>query len=266
MKYALITNREKDPSGRCTEEAAGYLEKCGGEVLYLNTDDSVPKEADILVTFGGDGTLLHAAYQASEMDKPILGVNTGTLGYLTELEPSELSLLEKLEKGEYTVEKRMLLAVDVEREGKLVYHSDALNDVVCTHGEIMRVIPLSFSSDEIEIKRFRGDGIIASTPTGSTAYSLSAGGPVVDPMADSIILTPLSAHELRANSFVFSPERKLEIGIGDLENRSAFLSADGRDVFPLSSGDRVKLCRSPKTVSLIKLKEEGFFTVLYNKL
>ena len=266
MKYAMITNREKDPRGLCTEEAAGYLKKYGAEVVMLDTDCPVPSDVDIIMTFGGDGTLLHAAYQAAELQKPILGINTGTLGYLTELEPSELALLEKLETGDYTVEKRMLLAVDVVRDGKSVYHDDALNDVVCTHGEIMRVIPLAFSSDGTEIKRFRGDGLIASTPTGSTAYSLAAGGPIVDPTADSIILTPISAHDLRANSFVFSPERKIEIGIGDLENRSAFLSADGREVFQLHSGDRVQLCRSPKVVELVKLKNRNFFTVLYNKL
>ena len=266
MIYALITNREKDPLGRCTEEAAGILTRAGGKVVFLDAEESVPEYADVIVTFGGDGTLLHAAYQAADLEKPIIGVNTGTLGYLTELEPSELGLLEKLETGDYRSEKRMLLSVEVRRKGESVYRDDALNDVVVTHGEIMRVIPLLFSCAGTEIKHFRGDGLIASTPTGSTAYSLSAGGPVVDPMADSIILTPLSAHELRANSFVFSPEREIEIGIGDLENRSAFLSADGRGVVRLMSGDSVLLGKSEKKVELIRLKDESFFTVLYKKL
>ena len=266
MKYALITNLTRDIDGKCSQNAAEILNKAGGTAAFYDDMDAVPEDVDIVITFGGDGTLLHAATEAAARHKPILGVNMGTLGYLTELEAAEINALSRLEQGDYTLEKRMLLEVNVLRAGECVYHDHALNDVVVTHGEIMRVIPLRFSCGGHEIKRFRGDGIIVSTPTGSTAYSLSAGGPVVDPTADSIILTPLSAHELRANSFVFSPEREVEIGIEDLENRSAFLSADGRETFRLASGDEIRLRRSPEKAELVKLRDEGFFTVLYRKL
>ena len=265
-KYALVTNHEKDTDLRATSDAAALLLECGAEPIRLAAGDEIPGDVEAVITFGGDGTLLHAAWQTSLLGKPILGVNVGTLGFLTELEAGELPLLKKLVSGEYHTEKRMMLSIDVFRNGDRVFHEDALNDAVISHGEIMRVIPLSLCCDGTEVKSFRGDGIIASSPTGSTAYSLSAGGPVVDPMADSILITPLSAHALYAKSFVFSPERKIEIRIGDLEGRSAFVAGDGRDVFSLSSGDTVAIARSSLTTELIRIKDKDFYRILYQKL
>ena len=266
MKYALITNPAKDRGNRVTEEAASLLRAGGAACVLLSTEDAIPSDADAVITFGGDGTLLHAAWQASRLGKPILGVNVGTLGFLTELEAGEIPLLAKLAAGEYRTEDRMMLSIDVLRGGQNVFHEEALNDAVISHGEIMRVIPLTLCCDGVEVKSFLGDGIIASSPTGSTAYSLSAGGPVVDPLADSITITPLSAHALYAKSFVVSPERRVEVRIGDLEGRSAFVAGDGRDVFPLSSGDLVTITRSARKTALIKIKDESFFKILYQKL
>ena len=266
MKYVLITNFDKDKDGLVTKKAASILEKSGADAVRIASHEPIPGDADAILTFGGDGTLLHAAWQASLLGKPILGINVGTLGYLTELEAGEISLLEKLASGNYRIENRMMLSIDVMRDGKNVLHEDALNDAVITHGEIMRVIPLTLCCDGTEVKSFRGDGIIASSPTGSTAYSLSAGGPVVDPLADSITLTPLSAHALYAKSFVFSPDRRIEVLVGALEGRSAYVSGDGREVFSLSSNDRVVISRSPRKTALIKIKDESFFSILYQKL
>ena len=265
-KYALITNPERDTGSRVAKEAAALLQKTGAETVLLVSGDDIPRDADAVLTFGGDGTLLHAAWQASLLGMPILGVNVGTLGYLTELEAGEIRLLEKLAAGGYRIENRMMLSIDVLRDGENVFHEEALNDAVISHGEIMRVIPLTLCCDGVEVKSFLGDGIIASSPTGSTAYSLSAGGPVVDPLADTVTITPLSAHALYAKSFVFSPERRIEVRIGDLEGRSAFVAGDGRDVFPLASRDLVTITRSSRKTTLIKIKDESFFKILYQKL
>ena len=266
MKYALITNLKRDVDFFATEKAEAVLLSRGASVVRLSACEAIPDDADVVVTFGGDGTLLHAAGQAARLHKPIIGVNVGTLGYLTELEPGEIPLLERLEEGRYTIERRMMLSVDVFRRDAVVFHEDALNDAVVTHGEIMRVIPLTLSCDGVEIKSFRGDGVIAGSPTGSTAYSLSAGGPVVDPLSDSITLTPLNAHALYAKAFVFSDRRIIDIRVGALDGRSAFVSCDGREVFALASDDRIRIARSPLTAELIKLKDESFFKTLYQKL
>ncbi|MBR0143217.1 MAG: NAD(+)/NADH kinase [Clostridia bacterium] len=265
-KYVLISNPEKDAGSRIAKSAAALLQQYGAETILFLSDEKIPSDADAVLTFGGDGTLLHAAWHASLWEIPILGINVGTLGYLTELEAGELPLLAKLASGEYRIENRMMLSIDVLRDGKNVFHEEALNDAVISHGEIMRVIPLTLCCDGIEVKSFRGDGIIVSSPTGSTAYSLSAGGPVVDPLADSITITPLSAHALYAKSFVFSPERRIQIVIGDLEGRSAFVAGDGRNVFPLSSRDLVTITRSLRKTRLIKIKDESFLKILYQKL
>jgi len=181
-----------------------------------------------------------------------------------------LDLLPKLDDIDFDalpdIEKRMLLSLKLIRDGQTILNDICLNDAVVTHGDIMRVIPLTLYCDGMEVKSFRGDGIIASTPTGSTAYSLSAGGPIVDPQSDSILLTPLSAHALYAKSFVFSDQRTVDIQVGELENRSAYLSSDGFDAHRLHTGDIVRLSRSEHSVSLVKLKNEGFFSLLYRKL
>lgn len=266
MNIAIITNEAKDIDRRVSRSAALLLRDAGANVLEIANTEAIPSGINFAITFGGDGTLLHAARQTAYSQTPILGVNVGTLGYLAELEPGEISMLTQLLDGNYHIEKRMLLSLKLIRDGQTILEDICLNDAVVTHGDIMRVIPLTLYCDGMEVKFFRGDGIIASTPTGSTAYSLSAGGPIVDPKSDSILLTPLSAHALYAKSFVFSDQRTVDIQVGELENRSAYLSSDGFDAHRLHTGDIVRLSRSEHSVSLVKLKNEGFFSLLYRKL
>ena len=164
-------------------------------ISFKNTQEEL-KCADLLVCFGGDGTILHAAKDANAHKVPILGVNLGSVGFMAELEQSELSMLSKLAAGKYTVESRMMLDVTVRRDGKSVYNDIALNDAALTKGAVARVVDLEVYADKVLITRFSADGVVISTPTGSTAYSMSAGGPIVEPTAENIIVTPICPHAL----------------------------------------------------------------------
>ncbi|MEG1858227.1 MAG: NAD(+)/NADH kinase, partial [Pseudoflavonifractor sp.] len=160
------------------------------------------EHADMLICFGGDGTILHAAKDANAHGVPILGVNLGSVGFMAELEQTELALLAKLNQRNYTVESRMMLDVRALRDGKAVFEDLALNDAVITKGAVARIIDLSVYGDGRLISDFSGDGIIVCTPTGSTAYSMSAGGPIVEPTAENIIVTPICAHALHVRPMV----------------------------------------------------------------
>jgi len=266
MNIVLVVNFEKDMGGNASRAVNDILTAQGVQVAVISSGQTVPEGCDLIITFGGDGTLLHASRQAAIRSIPILGINTGHLGFLTSLEGSELSLLENFLYKPLRVEKRMLLHMDLIRGNQRIAEDLALNDIVVSHGEIMRVIPLTLFCDQMQVKDFRGDGLIVSSPTGSTAYSLSAGGPVIDPSAESMTATPLNAHVIYAKSFVFSANRVVTISVGALENRSAFLSADGREAIALQSGDQVRIRKADCYLSLVKIKEESFFSTLYRKL
>jgi len=266
MNITLIVNSERDPKKRVSTDVVEILKKQGAEVSVIANGEKLPELCDLAITIGGDGTLLHTSKQAAFRSIPILGINTGHLGFLAGLENSEISILEQLPSKNFKTENRMLLYLELRRDRKTVYEDIALNDIVVSHGETMRVIPLSLYCDDMMVKEFRGDGLIISSPTGSTAYSLSAGGPVVDPLAESITATPLNAHAIYAKSFVFSEKRTITCTIGALENRTAFLSADGREAIGLRSGDLVRVKKADYYLKLVKMKEESFFSTLYRKL
>ena len=215
-------------------------------------------DADFLVCFGGDGTILHAAKDASSFGVPIVGVNMGSVGFMAELEQSELSQLTRLVSGEYTLENRMLLDVRVIRDGRVIFRSAALNDAVITKGAVARVIDLQVYGDKILISNIFGDGVILATPTGSTAYSLSAGGPIVEPTAENIIMTPISAHTLQSKAMVLDKNRQ--------SRKTAYLSVDGGKAFKLISGDTVEVSRSRRCLCLVKLSGRSFYEVINHKL
>ena len=223
------------------------------------------KAADLLSCFGGDGTILHASKAATRAGVPILGVNIGTMGFMAELESGELKALRRLADGDYTVEERMMLHVRAERDGVLLLEEDALNDAVITKGAVARIVQVAVSCDDVEIMNFGGDGVIVSTPTGSTAYSMSAGGPIVEPTAQNIIITPICAHDMRTKTVVTSAQRVISIEIGRIGRKSAFLSVDGGRVLRLNTGDRLTITRSNYTTKLVHLSERSFFEILKNK-
>ena len=232
-------------------------------VLHDMTEEL--KDADLLICFGGDGTILHASKAATRAGVPILGVNIGTMGFMAELESSELKELSRLATGEYTVEERMMLHVRAEHEGQILMEEDALNDAVITKGAVARIIQMAVSCDDVEMMSFGGDGVIVCTPTGSTAYSMSAGGPIVEPTAQNIIITPICAHDMRTKTVVTSAQRSITVEIGRIGRKNAFLSVDGGRALRLNTGDRVTITRSPDTTKLVRLSEKSFFEIVKNK-
>ncbi len=223
------------------------------------------KDADLLICFGGDGTILHASKAATRAGVPILGVNIGTMGFMAELESSELKELSRLATGEYSVEERMMLHVKAEREGEIILEEDALNDAVITKGAVARIIQMAVSCDDVEMMSFGGDGVIICTPTGSTAYSMSAGGPIVEPTAKNIIITPICAHDMRTKTVVTAAERVITVEIGRIGRKNAFLSVDGGRAQRLNTGDKVTITKSADTTKLVHLSEKSFFEIVKNK-
>lgn len=285
MRVVLCPNPFRDRGLKTALSAGRVLAQSGVETLLclpfsLEGDNrlDLPSEvsltplkeglagADALVCFGGDGTILHAAKDAESYHVPILGVNLGSVGFMAELESSELSQLAKLPAGRYTIEERMMLDVRATRGGRTLFHDTALNDAVVTKGAVARVVDLAVYGDKVLISAFAGDGVIVSTPTGSTAYAMSAGGPIVEPTAQSIVFTPICAHALQAKSFVLGAQRQVSIRMAADSRKSAYLSVDGGRAFKLQSGDRVEICRSSRQTRLIKLTGRSFYEIVHQKL
>lgn len=223
------------------------------------------KDADLLICFGGDGTILHASKAATYAGVPILGVNIGTMGFMAELESGELQELRRLANDDFMIEERMMLHVRAEHEGQILLDEDALNDAVITKGAVARIVQTAVCCDGVEIMSFGGDGVIVSTPTGSTAYSMSAGGPIVEPTAQNIIITPICAHDMRSKTVVTSAQRRITVEIGRIGRKSAFLSVDGGRAIRLGTGDRVTVTRSRYITKLVRLSQRSFFEVVKNK-
>ena len=232
---------------------------------YMETDEAI-RVADAAVVLGGDGTMLRIAQAAAQNDVPLLGVNVGHVGFMTELEPGELGEMEKLFDGYSSIDSRMMLHVSVIRNQRGVYENDALNDSVIAKGTAFRVVRVCISADDEEVTSFNGDGVIVATPTGSTAYGLSAGGPVIEPSAENMAVIPICAHALTAKSFVFSPERRIMLTASCEGGSEVFVSADGGQSFAVRPDDRVIITRSPLRTRLVRLKGISFYKILQQKL
>lgn len=285
MKIILSPNPYRDHGMKCTQSAAKILKNCGADVVLclpfsleagkkIELPQELPhgemdkelKDADMLICFGGDGTILHAAKSAYRFGVPILGVNMGSVGFMAEFESSELSFMTKIAKGEYTEENRMMLDAVVRRGGRVIAKDVALNDVTITKGSIARVVELGVYGDNVHIADYSGDGVIISTPTGSTAYSMSAGGPIVEPTAENIIVTPICAHVLTARSLVLDPRRLVAAKMGTMPRKSAFFSADGGRSLRLLPGDVVEVSKSDKVTKLVRVTGKSFYEILSHKL
>ena len=241
----------------------GYGEELGLSMRPLQQEI---RQADLLIAFGGDGTILHLARTVALHSVPVLGVNLGSLGFMSELEVNELDRLRDLAQGRFTVESRMMLDVSVLREGRQVYNNIALNDAALTKGAVARVVDLEVYGDKVMIANFSADGVIVSTPTGSTAYSMSAGGPIVEPTAENMIVTPICPHALSARSIVLGRERTVSIKMGKQSRKTAYLSVDGGKAFRLGSGDVVELKMSSSKTRLVRVTGRSFYDILSQKL
>ena len=232
---------------------------------YRNMNEEL-KKADMLICFGGDGTILHAAKDANAHSVPILGVNMGSVGFMAELEHGELEMLSRIADKKYSIEPRMMLDVTVRRGREVLSRDMALNDAVITKGAVARVIDLTVRGDGVHIYDYSGDGVILSTPTGSTAYSMSAGGPIVEPTSENILVTPICAHSLHAKPLVMGRNRVVAVRIGRQSRKTAYLSVDGGRALKLCGGDSVEVRRSRSVTRLVRLTGHSFYETINQKL
>ena len=237
----------------------GYGEELGLSMRPLQQEI---RQADLLIAFGGDGTILHLARTVALHRVPVLGINLGSLGFMSELEVNELDRLRDLAQGRFTVESRMMLDVSVLREGRQVYNNIALNDAVVSKGSIARVVRLDIFTEEGRLTKVGGDGIIVSTPTGSTGYSMAAGGPIVEPTARNLLLTPICPHSTRSSSYVLSPEHVITVEAADANRKFVYLSVDGGKAFSLKNGDQVRVSTSKYTTRLVRLSKKSFCEII----
>lgn len=285
MKVVLTPNPYRDRGLRSAQSAKRILEKCGVEAVIClpfevdeNSRLELPSDlrlsrvsdelegTDVLVCFGGDGTILHAAREATPKNIPVLGVNLGSIGFMAELEQGELPLLSRLAGGRFAIERRMMLDVAVRREGRQVFTETALNDAVVTKGAVARVLDLEVTGDRVVISSFAGDGLVVATPTGSTAYSMAAGGPIVEPTAENIIVTPICAHSLHGRPFVLDSNRAVGVRVAPGSKKTAYLSVDGGRAFRVQQGDWVECRRSRRMTQLVRLTGRSFYERINQKL
>ncbi len=282
QKVILTPNPYRDKNFQTVREAMRILTQAGIDVKiclpfevdrsydlphdlrFSRLDRELPT-ASLVICFGGDGTILHMAKAATRSGVPILGVNIGTMGFMAELESTELQELRRIASGDYTVDERMMLDVTVLRDRDIIFHDICLNDAAITKGAVARIVHLKVECDGIQVLECGGDGVIIATPTGSTAYSLSAGGPIVEPEANSILITPVCAHDVASRSIVVSQNRHVTVGLTHNARRNAFLSVDGGKATKINMGDVIKVRKSNLTTKLIRLKTRSFFDVVNMK-
>ena len=285
MNIILSSNPYRDRGLRAAMEARKILERAGAHTVLclpfqprkgdrlelprhveLSDLHSQLSGADLLICFGGDGTILHAARDAALHEVPVLGVNMGSVGFMAELERSELPLLASLAHGGYATEERMMLDVRLLRGNRLISQDIALNDAVLSKGSVARVAELEVLADQTQVASVTGDGVIVATPTGSTAYSMAAGGPIVEPTSQGIIITPVCAHQLSARSMVFGPERIVTVQLPRGNRKYLYLSVDGGKAVRLNGGDRVEISRSSRYTRQVRLSNRNFYQVINQKL
>ena len=281
-KIILCPNPYRDKDLSAAREAAEILREVGLRTVFclpfkpdgpfqtqglqLRPLQQELRGADMLIAFGGDGTILHLAKTAATRNLPVLGVNLGSLGFMSELERNEMHLLKNLATGEFKRERRMMLNITVERDGCQVYHNIALNDGVITKGAVARVIRMEVFVGGALLDHLEGDGVVVATPTGSTAYSLSAGGPIVEPTARNFIISPICAHSIHSNSYVLSATTNITVVPKDAGRKPVFLSVDGGRALSLRGGDKVYIENSRHETELIRLSDRSIFEILRTKM
>lgn len=278
-KIALMPNLTRKGAYAASLSTIGILHECGISVClsetmrekYRNLDvsfypdtDRLISASDMVLTIGGDGTIIHAARHASPLGKPLLGINMGRLGFVAGLEADELHMLRKLTQGDYTTEKRMMLRIVHSSEnGSNEYFS--INDAVISRGSLSRLIDIDVSLDQDYICHYRSDGLIVSTPTGSSAYSLAAGGPVVEPTMKCIVMTPICPHSLFGRSVIFSHHSELVVTASCDDDTQVYLTIDGAKTVIIKRDDTVCVTSSELGAEFIVLKDKSFYRVLHDK-
>ncbi|MBP3377786.1 MAG: NAD(+)/NADH kinase [Clostridia bacterium] len=267
-KLFSLIKRLKDGGCRVgvLKDAVGVTEFLS-EMVYVIDNISEVACCQVAVVLGGDGSIIDAAHRVMGFDIPIIGINFGHVGFLTEIELGELDLIDRLISGEYTTDERMMLdAVVVDWDGKERVKYTVLNDLVLTNGPVARLITFDVYCDGVKVQTCRADGSVIATPTGSTAYSLSAGGPVLDPTLEGICFTPICPHTLSSRPVVFRGNSEITVSNIKNNNSSVYLNADGKDVIHINEGDSISIRMSEYKIKLVRFKGYGFLSVLNAKL
>lgn len=275
MKISLIVNFEKKDAKNIAKEVVELLHNANVEILCdkatsenfderVNVNENHIEEADLCIVIGGDGTIIHTAKKAAILNKAVLGINVGRIGYLAAIKSCELKEINKVLLGEYQIEERMMLDVVIASKNKAKEFT-AFNDAVITKGTLSRMLDMKVSIDEHEIC-YRSDGLIISTPTGSTAYSLSAGGPVVDPRVEDIIITPICPYSCFTRPMIVPHTSNISATVDVVDGKEAYLTVDGEVAVKIEEEDEIKISRSKVVVKLISLKTRPAYFSLGTKL
>ena len=281
-KIGLVINTDKNGVVNVGKKALNlfkkknishYIEQDSAQKLNLNKKNykiadynRLRKEVDAVILFGGDGTFLHTAHHFIGTDIPLLGVNLGSLGFMTEIEVKQFeSALDRIISGDYYIEKRMMLESKVKRKDREVFHSISLNDIVINRDANSKLIDFNLYINNEIVNSYNGDGLIISTPTGSTAYSLSAGGPIINPTTEAILITPICPHSLHVRPMVIGPWEKVKVVVS--ANKSQMkVTSDGHYDYGLKDEDELLIEKSNKTISMIKFPEKSFYSTLRKKM
>ena len=284
-RIALITNFNIQEKLTAAMRVAEKLEACGKQILIpishkeriirnrmhrscftYETPEVIYRDAELVIVLGGDGYMLEAARRAAPAGMPILGFNMGRVGYMTELEMDEIDLLDRVFAGEYELDERAMLCVEIESaEGQKKYAAYALNDAVIANGSTARIVDLQLSDNGNLVNTYRADGLVVATPTGSTAYSLSAGGPIIDPKLSCFCVTPICSHSLLARPLVFPDSAVLQIKNTCMREKVLHLTVDGRATFDLFYGETVVVTKSSLHTKLLRVKNEDFYSKIRQK-
>ena len=281
MRIAIIPNLTRKHAYEVTKNVCDFLSENGVEYFFEDnlkgqigfdcqfmSSDELLLTCDIVIAVGGDGSIIHAAKKACKYNKPILGVNAGNLAFMAGLEKNEIPLIKNLISGNYVTDNRMLLEVSVfDKDGNSIVREDfCVNDIAIARGKPIKMVKLNVACDGNRINEYYADGIIISTPTGSTAYSLSAGGPVVDPRIESILLTPICTHSLFARSIVFDSNSEICVTVPESEKEVICISCDGDDSIVIPAGSKLIIKKSKVYADFIRIKNDSFIDILNSKL
>lgn len=280
MKVAIVVNLIKSEAISCAEKIYQLLHSNNAEVYmlseckvfyndcqitYTDTIQELFEICDTAITVGGDGTIIHAAKYSAQHNVPLIGVNVGRVGFAADIETNEIELLSQILDGNYTKETRIIFDVEVIKNGVSKNYL-AVNDAVIARGQLSRIIDLHLSVDGEEIAKYRADGLLFSTPTGSTAYSLSAGGPILAPEMDCILMTPVCPHSLFSRSVIFNGNSELSISVVIPKDCCCYLTIDGEKNVPIFAEDTVIIRKSELKLDLITINKRNFYRKLNEKL
>lgn len=281
-RFYIIANSDKDKEFRLAKELCDYIKKKGGECVYQQFDpqkdggiynladtNKIPVETQCVIVLGGDGTLIQAARDLSSIEAPVFGINIGTLGYLTEIDREQaFPSIDLLLSDQYVIDERMILRGEVYRGNERIYSDIALNDIVLNRIGPLRMIHFDVYVNNEFLITYPADGLVVSTPTGSTAYNLSAGGPIVRPETKAIVMTPVCPHILNKSSVIFGSDDILEIHMCKSGNgtEERVVTFDGDHYVPLVSGDKIIISKSEHKARLVRTKKHNFLQILRNKL